>query len=89
VIAVSVPIKWDIARRIIEVLISRYSHMLPPATVIELYNSVTNMDANAFVERLYRCVETLAYNGIEDQDIERLMNDLFVSNYFIFFRGLI
>jgi len=86
---VSVPIKWDIARRIIEVLISRYSHMLPPATVIELYNSVTNMDANAFVERLYRCVETLAYNGIEDQDIERLMNDLFVSNYFIFFRGLI
>lgn len=85
----SVPIKWDIARRIIEVLISRYSHMLPPATVIELYNSVTNMDANAFVERLYRCVETLAYNGIEDQDIERLMNDLFVSNYFIFFRGLI
>ena len=80
----SAPIKWDVACRIVDVLVSKYSHMLPPTIAIELRSSINNMDAEAFVKKLYECIKTLAENGIEDQEIERLMGDLFANNYFIF-----
>jgi hypothetical protein len=81
---VSAVVKWDVACRIVDVLISRYSGILPPATVVELRNYISNMDAKGFISKLYECINALIDNGIEDQDIERLMNNLFVNDYLIF-----
>jgi hypothetical protein len=82
--AVSAAIKWDVAYRIVDVLFSRYSSILPPTAAIELRSYISNMDAKGFIRKLYECINTLIVNGIEDQDIERLVNNLFVNNYLIF-----
>jgi len=84
VTAVSTLIKWDVACRIVDVLVSKYSHILSPATVMELRSSVNNMDTKTFIKKLHECIETLVNSGVEDREIERLMGNLFDDRYLIF-----